>query len=151
MVPLKLCGVYLLTSCSNTAYIGSQMTLDYNTIHFALNKKVGFVKITKNMYGSLLVKNDTDTDTNIVKIRWLNSGTYDIDTQMLPIISYPYVKENCPRMTCSYSVEDNWIILTDKSHQYVFRKNLYPEKKNDTLLKLFFTQLFLDLIIRHIG
>ena len=52
-------------------------------------------------------------------------------------------------MLCSYSAYDNWIVVQDKNDKYVFRKNLYPDKENNTFLKMFCTQLFLDLIIRH--
>ena len=145
MYPLNLCGIYILTSCTMPAYIGSQLTLDYSSIHFASVQKRGVVRVTKNMYGSILATNET------VKIRWLASGTYDIESPFLPSISYPYLKDRCRAMTCTYSVNDNYIVLRDAKNEYVFRKNLFPAKREDPLLKIFFTQLLLDQIIRHIG
>ena len=141
---MNLYGLYLLTSCTNPAFKGSYLALDYDTLTFSQVKKVGFVKVIKHTHGSIRVNEDQ------VKIMWLNAGTYDVDTPFLPIISLPY-KSRCKRITCTYSVQENWLTIKNGVEKYVFRKNLAPVKRDDTLMKLFCTQLLLDLVIRHIG
>jgi hypothetical protein len=145
MFPYKLCGLYILAGCNNPEYIGSELSIDYNHITFSALKKVGPVRIYKKIYGSIFVKE------NAVKIMWLNSGKYEIDMG-IPLITYPYVNNQCKRMNCEYTSDtDNWITIYHNKEQYVFRKVLYPESTKSSLISLFFTQLLLDLIIRHIG
>jgi hypothetical protein len=147
LFPYKLCGVYLLSGCNNPLYIGSEIHIDYNHICLTTKEKFGGISLSKHIYGSISVKEDN------VKVIWVNSGKYEIDLGILPLITYPYTNGGCKRMNCTYSMDDtcNWITITHKSDRYVLRRKVYPEKKEDTLLKLFFTQLLLDLIIRHIG
>jgi len=142
--PVKLCGIYVLSACSNPAYIGSELTIDYNNIKFSQLNKFGPVKVYKNIYGSIDVQDEN------VKVMWLPSGDYDIDTYLLPTISYPYVKDKCRRMRCTYCEQENWITIKDPINQYVFRRKLFPEKKNDKLFQIFFTQLVFDYVIRHL-
>ena len=144
MIPIRLCGVYILSACSKPSYIGSELTLDYNTVKFSLLRRIGPIKYCQNIYGSAQVKNDT------VNVIWLPSGDYDIDTYLLPTISYPYVKNDCKRMRCTYCEQENWITVKDPVDQYIFRKKLFPDKKNDKLVQIFITQLFFDFIIRHL-
>jgi len=95
------------------------------------------------MHGTASVKNET------VNIIWRKSGTYEIDSHVLPIITYPY-RNDCKRMYCTFDVNEQWITVMHNNNKYIFQKDLYPKEKKDTLLKIFFTQLILDLIIRHI-
>ena len=147
LFPYKLCGMFVLSGSSNPLYVGSEVHIDYNRIRLSTREKMYGATITKNIYGSISVQ-----DTN-VKILWVNSGKYELDLGILPIITYPYSNAGCKRMNCEYSMDEtnNWITLTHNTDCYVLRRNLYPIEKKDTLFKLFFTQLFLDLIIRHIG
>ncbi len=143
MIPYTLCGIYTLIGCSQPRYIGSELFVDYNNICLALQTRVNGITITKNMHGTASLKNDN------VNIIWRKSGNYEIDTHVLPIITYPYCND-CKRMYCTLSVNEQWITILHNNQKYVFRKNIYPKKKEDTFLKLFVTQLLLDLIIRHI-
>jgi hypothetical protein len=147
MFPYKLCGIYLLSGSSNPLYVGSEVHIDYNHIRFTTKERTSGVTLTKHIYGSISI-NDTK-----VKVIWVNSGSYEIDLGILPLITYPYTNVGCKRMNCEYSIDDtcNWITVTHKQDHYVLRRKLYPEKKEDTLIKIFFTQLLLDLLIRHIG
>jgi len=144
MFPVKLCGIYVLSACSNPSLIGSELTIDYNNIKFSQLNKVGPVRVYKNIYGSI------DVQADKVKVIWLSSGDYDIETYFLPTISYPYVKDKCRRMSCTYSEEENWITVKDPLDQYIFRRKLFPERKNDKLFQIFFTQLVFDFLIRHL-
>jgi len=142
MVPSKLCGLYTIISCTNPKYIGSELFIDYNHIHFTWIKKIGAMTIHKNMYGSVFVKD------NFVKVQWVNSGSYEVDLIVLPLITYPYVKDNCKRMNCLYTVDETntWITISH-TEQYTLRKNTYPKKKEDTFIKIVFTQLLINYII----
>jgi hypothetical protein len=75
MVPLKFCGLYTIIASTNPMYIGTKINIDYNHIRVSLVKKVGPIIINKNIYGSMFIKENT----NSVKIQWLNSGNYEID------------------------------------------------------------------------
>ena len=144
MIPVRLCGIYVLAACSKPAYIGSELTLDYNAVKFSQIKRLGPIQFCQNIYGSAQVKNDT------VTVLWLPSGDYDIDTYLLPTISYPYTKNGCKRMRCTYCEQENWVTVRDATDQYVFRKKLFPDKKQDKFVQIFFTQLVFDFIIRHL-
>jgi hypothetical protein len=147
MFPYKLCGIYLLCGSSNPQYIGSEVHIDYNTIRFTTKERKRGIHLTKHIYGSISINEEK------VKVIWVNSGKYEIDLGILPLITYPYTSVGCKRMNCEFTMDEtsNWITVTHKQDHYVLRRKLYPETKEDTLLKIFFTQLLLDLIIRHIG
>jgi hypothetical protein len=144
MIPVRLYGVYILSACSKPSYIGSELMIDYNNVKFSLIKRIGPIKYCQNVYGSFQSKNDT------VNVLWLPSGDYDIDTYLLPTISYPYIKNGCKRMRCTYCEQENWLTVRDPVDQYVFRKKLFPDKKQDKLIQIFFTQLVFDFVIRHL-
>lgn len=144
MFPVRFCGFWSLIACSDPSYIGSELTIDYNTIRFTPIKKYGFIKVKKNMYGSVFLR-----DHNKTKIAWLNKVNYDIETHILPQINIP-AKHKCPKMEVSYNIDstNNWITLYNKNDQYVFRRELIPPSKNDSFFKIFLTQLLFDFIIR---
>jgi len=145
MVPLKFCGLYTIIASTNPMYIGTKINIDYNHIRVSLVKKVGPIIINKNIYGSMFIKENT----NSVKIQWLNSGNYEIDLIILPLITYPYIKDNCKRMNCEYSVDETntWITIKDVKEQYILRKNINSKKNEDTFIKIVCTQLLINYII----
>jgi hypothetical protein len=143
MIPYTLCGIYTLIGCSQPLYIGSELFIDYNTICMSLQTTRYGITTTKNMHGTVRVNDNT---ANII---WRKSGEYEIDTHVLPLITYPY-RNDCKRMVCKFIIEEPWITIMHDNDKYIFRKNIYPKKREDTFLKIFFTQLLLDLIIRHI-
>lgn len=148
MFPYKACGIYLLCGSSNPQYIGSKVHIDYNRIQLKVKERVQGVMIARNIYGSITV-NEED-----VKLIWVSSGSYEVDLGILPLITFPYQNIGCKRMNLEYSMDDtcNWITITHNKDHYVLRRELLPEKEeNITLLKMFMTQLLLDLVIRHIG
>jgi len=147
LFPYKLCGVYLLSGSSNPLYIGSELHIDYNHVRLTTKEKFSGMTLSKHIYGSISIQEDK------VKVIWVNSGKYVIDLGLLPLITYPYTNVGCKRMNFAYSMDEtcNWITITHKNDHYVLRRKIDPEKKEETLVKLFFTQLLLDLIIRHIG
>jgi hypothetical protein len=130
-------------------YIGSELLIDYNTIRFSPIKSYGFIKIKKNMYGSVFLKY-----YNQSKIVWSNKIYYDLETQILPRITIPVqLKNRCSKMTISYDIDDtfNWITIKNKNEQYIFRRNIVVQTNGDTIIKIFLTQLLFDYIIRHIN
>jgi len=145
MFPVKCCGVWSLIASTNPQYIGSELNINYNTITFTTIKRFGTIHIKKNMYGSVFLKDQH------AKIVWLNKINYNIDTGILPKIIIPSTTI-CHRISVSYELDDstNWITIKSKNDQYVFRRDISISQPNDTILKLFITQLVFDYIIRHI-
>ena len=126
-------------------YIGSELMINYKHICFSRHTNMGGIVVKQNMYGTAYV-NET------VEIVWRKRGEYEIVTGILPIITCPY-NNPCKRTDLQYHITDDLhlITLTNKESQYVFRRKMNFEKKEDGLIKLFLTQLLFDLIIRHIG
>lgn len=145
MFPVKCCGIWTLIASTNPQYIGSELSVNYNTITFTPIQKIGSIKIKKNIYGSVFVQDET------AKIIWSSKINYHIETGILPIITIPYIS-NCSRIYLNYELDDtaNWITVKKQNEQYVFRRELSISQPNDTIIKLFITQLFFDFIIRHI-
>jgi hypothetical protein len=98
------------------------------------------------MYGSIFLK-----DQNKSKIAWLPNLQYEVESNIFPLISIP-VKHKCQKMTVSYDIDEtcNWITIQNCNDQYVFRRNIVMPPKSDSLIKIFLTQLFFDVIIRNI-
>ncbi len=146
MFPVRFCGFWSLIAATNTKYIGSELWIDYNTIRFTPIKTYGFIKVKKNMYGSIFLK-----DENKSKIAWLNTVSYEIESQVFPRISIP-AKHKCSKLIVSYDIDEtyNWITIQSLDDQYVFRRNIVMPPKSDSLIKIFITQLVFDLIIRSI-
>ena len=98
------------------------------------------------MYGSIFLK-----DENKSKIAWLNTVSYEIESQVFPRISIP-AKHKCSKLIVSYDIDEtyNWITIQSLDDQYVFRRNIVMPPKSDSLIKIFITQLVFDLIIRSI-
>ena len=146
MFPVQFCGFWSLIACTDPMNIGSELVINYNTIKFTPIKKYGFIKVKKNMYGSIFLR-----EQNKTKIAWLNTVNYDIETQILPRITIP-VKHKCSKMVVSYAIDPtaNWITIQNQRDQYVFRRELVAPPKNDSILKIFLTQLVFDYIIRNI-
>ena len=145
MFPVKCCGLWTLIASTNPKYIGSELSINYNTITFTPKQKVGPINIKKNIYGSVFVQE------NEAKIIWSSKINYDIETGFLPRITIPYIN-NCTRLYLTYEIDDtsNWITVQKQQEQYVFRRELSISQPNDTIIKLFITQLVFDYIIRHI-
>jgi len=146
MFPVRFCGFWSLIASTDTQYIGSELMIDYNTIRFTPIKKYGFIKVKKNMYGSVFLKED-----NKSKIAWLPSVQYDVESQIFPRISIP-TKHKCSKIIVSYTIDEtyNWITIQNQNDQYVFRRNLVVPAPSDSLFKIFLTQVFFDIIIRSI-
>ena len=148
MFPVKCCGIWTLIASTNPEYIGSELNINYNTITFSPIKKFGIITIKKNIYGSVFIKED---QINEAKIVWLNKIYYYIDTGILPRISIPSTTI-CQRLRVTFEIDesDNWITIKQNNDQYVFRREILISEKNDTIIKLFITQLLFDFLIRHI-
>jgi hypothetical protein len=146
MFPVRFCGFWSLIACTDPSYIGSELVIDYNTIKFTPIKRYGFIKVKKNIYGSVFLR-----EQNKTKIAWLPTVNYDIETQIIPRITIP-LKHKCSKMMVSYDIDPtaNWITIQTHLDQYVFRRELVSPSKNDSILKIFLTQLLFDYIIRNI-
>jgi len=145
MFPVKCCGVWTLIASTSPQYIGSELSINYNTITFTPIKRIGPINIKKNIYGSVFVQEDD------AKIVWSSKITYDIETGILPRISIPSIN-NCTRIYLKYEIDEtsNWITVQKQQEQYVFRRDLSISQHNENIIKLFITQLVFDYIIRHI-
>ena len=145
--PVKYCGLWTLLSSTNYNYRpGSQLKIDYNRIQFSPVEKWGVLKVTKNIYGSILLK-----ENNFIKICWVENAELEIDSVFFPTIQLP-IKIKCPPMTVCHCMDEvnQHITLRDSTHEYIFRVNPFQTEKKQSLLQVFMLQLVLDAIIRHL-
>ena len=145
MFPVKCCGLWTLIASTNPQYIGSELSINYNTITFTPIKRFGPINIKKNIYGSVFVQE------NDAKIIWSSKINYDIETGILPRITIPSFN-NCTRLYLKYDIDEtsNWITVQKQQEQYVFRRDISISQPNEPIIKLCITQLVFDYIIRHI-
>jgi hypothetical protein len=131
----------------------SKLQIDYNRVKFSPKEKVWGLEITKNIYGVVRVdKNDsndmnTQNIVNTAKIIWMKSMDYEVDTHILPVINLPHKGMFC-QTYLTYTLDDT-LTINDGIYDYVFTRD-FSDKKNDTFIRAFMTQLILDHIIRHI-
>ena len=151
MFPLKICGAWCLIYTTNNLFMtNSKLQIDYNRVKFSPKEKVWGVEITKNIYGVVRVdkveSNDMNT-MNTAKIIWMKSMDYEVDTHILPVINLPHKGMFC-QTYLTYTLDDT-LTINDGIYDYVFTRD-FSDKKNDTFIRAFMTQLILDHIIRHI-
>ena len=77
----------------------------------------------------------------------MKSMDYEVDTHILPLINIPHKGMFC-QTHLTYTFDDT-LTIHDGIYDYVFTRD-FGEKKNDTFIRAFMTQLILDHIIRHI-
>ena len=151
MFPLKICGPWCLIYTNNNLFMpNSKLQIDYNRVKFSPKERLWGLDITKNMYGVIRV-DDIETNTmnsiNSAKIVWMKSIDYEVDTHILPVINIPHTGMFCQtRLTYKF---DETLTINDGIYDYVFTRD-FSDKKNDTFIRAFMTQLILDHIIRHI-
>jgi hypothetical protein len=134
----------------------SKLQIDYNRVKFSPKERVWGLDITKNMYGVVRMNQPNDMiddsilinqNTNSAKIVWMKSIDYEVDTHILPVINLPHKGMFC-QTHITYKLDDT-LTIHDGIYDYVFTRD-FGEKKNDTFIRAFMTQLILDHIIRHI-
>ena len=128
----------------------SKLQIDYNRVKFSPKEKVWGLEITKNIYGVVRVDqvdSTETTNTNRAKIIWMKSMDYEVDTHILPVINLPHKGMFC-QTYLTYTLDDT-LTINDGIYDYVFTRD-FSDKKNDTFIRAFMTQLILDHIIRHI-
>lgn len=146
MFPLKICGAWCLIYTNNNAFmINSKLQIDYNRVKLSPKERLWGLDITKNMYGVVRVKENLDG----AKIVWMKSVDYEVDTHILPVINVPHKGTGMFCQTyITYKIDDT-LTVNDGIYDYVFIRD-FGDKKNDTLIRAFMTQLILDHIIRNI-
>jgi hypothetical protein len=144
--PAKYCGMWTLLSSTNyDCRPGSQLKIDYNRIQFSPRERWGPLTVTRNIYGSALLKGDS-----CVKVGWVESASLEVDSAFFPTVQFP-IKNACPAtVVCHCMDELDRLTLRDARHEYVFRANAFPAEKKTNLLKLFLLQLVFDFLIRHL-
>ena len=155
MFPLKICGAWCLIYTNNNLFMtNSKLQIDYNRVKFSPKERIWGLDITKNMYGVIRVNmNDLNDSTNSAnsinsaKIIWMKSMDYEVDTHILPLINIPHKGMFC-QTHLTYTFDDT-LTIHDGIYDYVFTRD-FSDKKNDTFIRAFMTQLILDHIIRHI-
>ena len=150
MFPLKICGAWCLIYTTNNLFMtNSKLQIDYNRVKFSPKEKVWGLEITKNIYGVVRVDKveSNDMNTNTAKIIWMKSMDYEVDTHILPVINLPHKGMFC-QTYLTYTLDDT-LTINDGIYDYVFTRD-FSDKKNDTFIRAFMTQLILDHIIRHI-
>jgi len=148
MFPLKLCGGWCLIYTTNNLFMtNSKLQIDYNRVKFSPKERFWGLDITKNIYGVVRVDSNNLTSKSSAKIIWMKSIDYEVDTHILPVINVPHKGMFCQtQLTYTY---DDTLTINDGIYDYVFTRD-FSEKKNDTLIRAFMTQLILDHIIRNI-
>ena len=142
MFPLKICGAWCLIYTTNNLFMtSSKLQIDYNRIKFSPKERMWGLDITKNMYGVVRA------DDASAKIIWMKSMDYEVDTHILPVINIPHKGMFC-QTVITYKLDDT-LTINDGIYDYVFTRD-FSDKKNDTFIRVFITQLFLDHIIRNI-
>jgi hypothetical protein len=133
----------------------SKLQIDYNRVKFSPKERVWGLDITKNMYGVVRMNQPNhmiddsiviNQNTNSAKIVWMKSIDYEVDTHILPVINLPHKGMFC-QTHITYKLDDT-LTIHDGIYDYVFTRD-FGEKKNDTFIRAFMTQLILDHIIRH--
>ena len=156
MFPLKICGAWCLIYTNNNLFMtNSKLQIDYNRVKFSPKERLCGIDITKNIYGVVRVnKTDMNIDTNVnsatvnsAKIIWMKTMDYEVDTHILPVINIPHKGMFC-QTHLTYTFDDT-LTIHDGIYDYVFTRD-FSDKKNDTFIRAFMTQLILDHIIRHI-
>jgi len=155
MFPLKICGAWCLIYTNNNLFMtNSKLQIDYNRVKFSPKERMWGLDITKNIYGVIRVNtitepviNDLDSTVNSAKIIWMKSMDYEVDTHILPVINIPHKGMFC-QTHLTYTFDDT-LTINDGIYEYVFTRD-FSDKKNDTFIRAFMTQLILDHIIRHI-
>lgn len=143
MFPLKLCGTWCLIYTTNRSFIDhAELHVEYNRVRFATKYEKYNMEITKNIYG-VIRGNEKD-----VKIIWTKRIDYELDTRILPIIIIPYKNEKICKSEIKYTLDDS-LNINDGLNEYIFIRSI-TDKNNDTIMRVFITQLILDYIIRHI-
>ena len=143
MFPLKTCGAWCLIYTNNNLFMtNSKLQIDYNRIKFSPKERMWGVDVTKHMYGVVRASDDT------AKIIWSKSNDYEIDTHILPVINIPNKGMYC-QTHITYKLDDV-LTIHDGIYEYIFTRDFDFSDKKDTFIRVFITQLFLDLIIRHI-
>jgi hypothetical protein len=130
----------------------SKLQIDYNRVKFSPKERFWGLDITKNIYGVVRINQEnnltglSDHDSS-AKIIWMKSMDYEVDTHILPVINIPHKGMFCQtQLTYKY---DDTLTINDGIYDYVFARD-FSDKKNDTLIRAFMTQLILDHIIRNI-
>ena len=156
MFPLKVCGAWCLIYTNNNLFMtNSKLQIDYNRVKFSPKERVWGLDITKNMYGVIRMNQPNDmnnepkkiSNSNSAKVVWMKSIDYEVDTHILPVINLPHKGMFC-QTHITYKLDDT-LTIHDGIYDYVFTRD-FGEKKNDTFIRAFMTQLILDHIIRHI-
>ena len=119
----------------------SKLQIDYNRIKFSPKERMWGLDITKNIYGVVRAHDES------AKIIWMKSMDYEVDTHILPVINIPHKGMFC-QSQITYKLDDT-LTINDGIYDYVFTRD-FSDKKNDTFIRVFVTQLFLDHIIRNI-
>ena len=142
MFPLKICGAWCLIYTNNNLFMtNSKLQIDYNRIKFSPKERMWGIDITKNIYGVVRAHDES------AKIIWMKYMDYEVDTHILPVINIPHKGMFC-QTQITYKLDDT-LTINDGIYDYVFTRD-FSDKKNDTFIRVFVTQLFLDHIIRNI-
>jgi hypothetical protein len=150
MFPAALCGVWTVVSCTRADWLGGELQLNYNAMRFSTLKRAGFLSVKTAHYGSIFV-----VDEATAKVAWSPKLNYVIETDLLPKVIFPAHDNSCVRMTIAYELDETESLLTVQQKgsgaRLVFRREvLLPATNNDSLAKLFFTQVVFDYVIRQL-
>jgi len=140
---LNLVGAWFLTSTTNPAVpLLSELCVDYTQVEFTTLHNAGFTRLQRRCYGCIL---EAETSASVV---WLKLVDLKIDTGVLPTIQVPVVQQLYRMRIYNVSENKETAKFTVKvgNHSYTFQRMLVRPRPEDTLLKLFATQIVIDMI-----
>ena len=145
MFPSKLCGVWLAVTSIDPRYLGSELVVDYNAIRFSRVKRYAFLTTKETMYGSVYLG-----ESGMARMAWSPRVTTTFDAGVLPRITVPTVRKQCKRSAVEFHVDDfgTYLAVSAGLDKLTFRKSLVSEAPQDTIVKLFLTQVVFDVLIR---
>ena len=146
MFPLKYCGTwYLLYSTNPSIPPSTILNIQYNRLNITPIQDYNYFQIKRTHQGVISIHEDC------AKVVWSQKVNYEIDSLLLPAFPIYGQDLKCPPLYIKYSMDETNSVctFTNDKYTYVFHKSNQNEKK-DNILKLFITQLLLDLIIRHL-
>lgn len=145
MFPLKVCGLWYLVYSTNPVFLPrTELKVEYNRIEVVPFKEYGVFTWKKRVKGALLVPEE-----GVTRVAWSNKVVHEFDTYLLPPIQFPG-QDKTKSCLLNYEVDPMITVLTlhDGTHDYVFHRQT-PTNEKDTFIKLLFTQLLVDQIMKH--
>ena len=146
MFPLKVCGLWYLVYSTNPAFPPrTELKVEYNRLEVAPFQDYGVFQWKKRVRGVLVVPEE-----GVTRVAWSPKVVHEFETFLLPPFQFPG-EERTRGCVLNYEVDSTTCVLTlhDGVNDYVFNRQ-NPTNQKDTFVKLLFTQLLVDQVVKHL-